>query len=125
VERTQGTVAGLLEPGIRLVCEQHGEQPADAAGDAALTVARDRLPRARRCRLRHVCCDACGARLHLPARRTRRSLTVDGYGLPVHTIHLDVPLTRCPDCGMEHLPWGAQDDLDVLLRALYGPDPVG
>jgi hypothetical protein len=120
VERSHGPVAGLLEPGLGLHCADHGEQPADAARDAALTASRDRLPRARRCRLRRVCCGACGARLVLPTRRTRRSLTVDGSDLPVHTVHLDVPLTRCPDCGIEHLPWGVDADLETLLRALYG-----
>ncbi|MFU8841718.1 MAG: hypothetical protein ACNA8R_13520 [Nitriliruptoraceae bacterium] len=125
MERARGTVAGLLEPGLELRCDQHGLQSSAAARDAAVAVAHLRLPRARRCRLRRTCCGACDAPLLLPVRRTQRSLTVDGDGLPVHTIHLDLPLTRCPDCGVDQVPLRSQDDLDGLLDALYGPGAVG
>lgn len=118
-ERTQVTVAGVLEPGFSLRCEEHGAQPLLVGRDAALAAAGERLPRARRCRLRRTCCTACRAVLVLPARRGRRSLTVEAAGLPVHTIHLDVALTRCPDCGLDQVPWRSQADLDALLAALY------
>jgi hypothetical protein len=118
-ERSYGSVAALLDPGLALRCEEHGAQPLAAA--AALTTARDRLPRARRCRVRRTCCAACGARLVLPARRTRRALTIEAAGLPVHTIHLDVALTRCPDCGIEQLPWSSREDLDAVLVLVYDP----
>lgn len=121
-ERTHGTVGALLEPGLSLRCDTHGIQPPTTARDSAIEAARERLPRARRCRLRRTCCRACGARLLLPPRRTRRSVTVAATGLPVHTIHLDLVLTRCPDCGLEQLPWQTQQDLDALLEVLYDPE---
>ncbi len=118
-ERTVGTVAGVVEPGLLLRCSQHGPQPVDRAVAAARGSAGDRLQRARRCRIRRTCCATCGALLTLPARRGRRSLTVQAAELPVHTIHLDLPLTRCPDCGLDQVPWRSQDDLDGVLAALY------
>lgn len=120
-EAAQGAVAALLEPGLTLRCAEHGAQPLRVARDAAIGTARDRLPRARRCRVRRTCCADCGARLVLPARRTRRGLTVEAAGLPVHTIHLDIALTRCPDCGVDQVPWSSQEDLDALLAVLYDP----
>ncbi|MFP4312327.1 MAG: hypothetical protein ACLFS9_10170 [Nitriliruptoraceae bacterium] len=121
-ERTCGTVAALLEPGLVLRCARDGDQALTHAVDAAEATARDRLPRARRCRLRRTCCAGCGTVLDLPVRRGRRSLTVAAAGLPVHTIHLDLPLTRCPSCGLDQVPWRSQEDLDAVLQAVYTPD---
>lgn len=124
-EATAGTVAGVVEPRLLLRCPEHGPQASVDAAEVARTGAGERLPRARRCRLRRTCCAACRAELTLPARRGRRSLTVEAAGLPVHTIHLDLPLTRCPDCGLDQVPWRSRDDLDTLLTALYAPDDAG
>lgn len=124
-EQTCGTVLGVVEPGLELRCSQHGPQPVTGAATAARGNADERLPRARRCRLRRTCCGDCSALLTLPARRGRRSLTVEATGLPVHTIHLDLPLTRCPDCGLDQVPWRSQEDLDTLLETLYTPADAG
>lgn len=120
-ERTVGAVAGLLEPGFVGRCAQHGHQPLLEVAETATALAHERIPRARRCRLRHTCCAACRTVLSLPARRGRRSLTVEAPAVGVHTIHLDLPLTRCPDCGLDQLSWQAREDLDELLQALYDP----
>lgn len=54
----------------------------------------------------------------MPARRTVRVVTVTPEDLPVVTLRFDLPMTRCPACGMDQLPARARADVDVALAAL-------
>ncbi len=121
VEVTLGTVAAVLERRPVVVCpEQHGRSPAGLASLVAdrLTTS---LPHARARRLRGDACDSCGVRLSMPVRRTTRTVSIDGEGLPVLTIHVDVAMTRCPECGLDQVPSRSQPDVAGLAAILTAP----
>jgi DNA-directed RNA polymerase subunit RPC12/RpoP len=117
-----GTVAGLLEqvPEVRCPAGHVGSATADPATTrAVLARVRDAVGHARPTRLRGERCAACGARLTMPVRRTPWPVTVDELpGLPVLTFRLDLPSTRCPDCGVDQLPARSQADLAATVTAL-------
>ena len=121
VEVTVGTVAAVLERRPVVVCpEQHGHSPADLASIMAdrLTTS---LPHARARPLRGDACRHCRARLSMPVRRTTRTVSIDDPGWPVLTIHVDVAMTRCPDCGLDQVPSRSQPDVADLPAALTAP----
>lgn len=84
------------------------------AVDAAVLRARSRL-------LRSDVCRSCGAGLTMPVRRTTRSATVEAPGLPIATITLDLPMTRCGSCGLDQVPSRSHEDLTVVIPALFAP----
>jgi hypothetical protein len=118
-EVTVGTVAAALERRPVVACpHRHVATPPECSG-AAMDAAEAALPRARARWLRDDRCRACGATLHMPVRRTERAITVTTDGVPPVTIRLDLPLTRCPDCGLEQVPSRSQEDLVVVIPALF------
>ena len=57
----------------------------------------------------------------MPARRTQRTVTVDGVDpLPAFRLRFDLPMTRCPDCGHDQLPTGSQDEFAEVVTRLCG-----
>ncbi len=118
-----GTVAVALERRPLLACPAgHDHSPAAVVAGGVHAVA-EQLPRGRARLLRATVCTHCGERLELPVRRTRRTVTVVEEGVPVHTLHLDVPMTRCGACGLDQVPERSQDDVDAAVRAAYAPGP--
>lgn len=122
-EATVGTVRGLLETGWLVACPAGHRAPPDAGLEVADEVA-TRLPQARRRRLaRRDRCVACDADLTMPVRRTERPATVaEVAGLPVTTIVLDVPSTRCLACSTDQVPSRSSDDVRAVAVALFAPD---
>jgi len=121
-----GTVAGVLDRRPVLTCPQDHVRTAPGAPAAALSAVETQLPQARGRWRRGDACATCKAALDLPVRRTRRSVTVTEAGLAVHTLHLDVPMTRCGDCGTDQLPTRSRSDLQGVVAAAYRPDePAG
>lgn len=57
----------------------------------------------------------------MPVRRTTRTVSVVGEDLPVLTVHVDVAMTRCPDCGLDQVPSRSQQDLADLADVLADP----
>ncbi len=121
-EGVVGTVAGVLERRPVLVCPSDHVRAAPGGSDAAVTAVEAQLPHARGRWRRRDACGSCDAALDLPVRRTRRSITVGHAGLAVHTLHLDVPMTRCGDCGTDQLPTRSRSDLHGVVAAAYRPD---
>ena len=117
-----GTVAGVLERRPVLACPQGHLRSAPGVPAAALSAVETQLPQARGRWRRGETCVTCRAALDLPVRRTRRAVTVTGAGLPVHTLHLDVPMTRCGTCGTDQLPTRSRRDLQELVAAVYRAD---
>lgn len=122
IELTLGTVAGALERRPVVDCGAGHERPPASAGPAAVQAVRRAVPRARRRRLRRETCSDCGAALVMPVRRTVRPVSIEAPQLPVLTLQLDLPMTRCPDCGRDQLPARSQADLDALAEALFADD---
>ena len=121
-----GTVAGVLDRRPVLVCASDHVRPAPGAAAAALGAVDAQLPQAHRRWRRGDACASCRAALDLPVRRTRRSVTVEAAGLAVHTLHLDVPMTRCGDCGTDQVPTRSRPDLQGVVDAAYRPEePAG
>ena len=54
----------------------------------------------------------------MPVRRSVRAVTVSPEGGPVTTLHLDLPLQRCPDCGLDHLPARSRAEITAALTAV-------
>ena len=100
--------------------EGHQLSPPEVVGaameavDAAVLRARSRL-------LRSDVCRSCSAVLTMPVRRTTRSVTTEGRGLPIATITLDLPMTRCGSCGLDQVPSRSHEDLTVIIPALFAP----
>lgn len=118
-EVTSGTVAAALQRRPVGHCDQgHRREVAALAGELAERVARA-LGVAERPRMRRQdrCVD-CGATLTMPVRRTQRTVTVEDLPLPLVTVILDVPSTRCPDCGREQVPSRSGPDVTAAAAAL-------
>jgi hypothetical protein len=96
----------------------HIEIPAEL-GRAARRACADALPAADRRPLRTDVCRSCRTPLTMPARRTTRAVTVSTTSLPAVTLRFDLPMTRCPDCGLDQLPHRARHDVVVALAALF------
>lgn len=83
-----------------------------AAVDAAIPRAKGRL-------LRPDACTHCKDALTMPVRRSERVVTVDAAEGPVFTLRFDLPLVRCGSCGLDQLPTRSQEDLTVVVPALF------
>jgi hypothetical protein len=119
-----GSVAGLASELPRGRCPAGHVSLATSSPqvvDAALAQLRRAFPYGRSRRLRRdETCAACGAVLTMPVRRTDWPVTFDrpsGLDLVV-SVRFDVPATRCPACGTDHVPARSQQDLEEVLRAL-------
>jgi hypothetical protein len=125
-ESTVDTVRALLEVGWVVACPA-GHHAPPAVGEAVADEVLHRLPLADRRRLaRTDRCGACGATLDMPVRRTERPVPIaDVAGLPVHTVRLDVPSTRCFACSTDQVPTRSRDDLRAAVTALFAPDAGG
>lgn len=122
-EATVGTVGGILETGWLVACPSGHRAPPAAGAEVADEVA-GRLPQARRRALaRGDRCTSCDASLTMPVRRTERAVSVTEVpGLPVTTIVLDVPSTRCLACSTDQVPSRSVDDVRAVVRALFAAD---
>ena len=89
-----------------------GDAPARWTEARALRVALLRLTRARWRPIGSERCGACAAPLVMPPRRTARAVTVEPPASAPWTLELELPLTRCPDCGLENVPVATR----ILLR---------
>ncbi len=125
-ELTVGTVGALLETGWIVRCPAGHRSPPDV-GEAVADEVTRRLPHATRRRLaRTDRCTSCGADLTMPVRRTQRPVTVaDVATLPVTTVVLDLPSTRCLECSTDQVPSRSADDVRAVLVALFAPDAGG
>ena len=118
-ETEVGTVAVLLEQTPVVRCPpDHGVAPPEVV-DAAMQATEGSVPQARRRLLRSDVCSRCGAELSMPVRRTTRAVTVEPPGGPVVTLRFDLPMTRCPNCGLDQLPSRSQEDLVVSVPAVF------
>ncbi len=122
LEVMPGTVSAVLERRPVVDCGAGHERPPASARPAADEAIARAIPRARQRRLRREVCDSCGAALTMPVRRTVRPVSVEAPDLPVLTVQIDLPMTRCPDCGRDQVPGRSQPDLDALAPALFDPD---
>lgn len=122
VEHTLDTVAVLLERRPVLVCRSGHELTPAAAHAAAAAAIATAVPRSRSRWLRHERCGVCGAQLTMPVRRTVRPVSVESDELPVLTLHLDLPMTRCPECGVDQVPARSHSDVDAIPDALFYAD---
>ncbi len=120
-EAVHGAVSATVE-GVRETACPDGHDPLAAVPElvAALGGAVDReLLVARRTRVRRTLrCGACDAALTIPGRRTTRSVATTVTGSGVVRVTLDVPMLRCPECGLQQLPPEvAADDVPAVLSA--------
>ena len=102
---------------VRHCACDHLEVPAEL-GRAARRASAEALPAARVRWLRPDRCRSCARPLTMPARRTTRAVTVTTETLPIVTLRCDVPMTRCPGCGLDQLPSRARHDVAVALATL-------
>jgi hypothetical protein len=125
-DATVGTVGGLLEAGWLVACPSGHRAPPDSGRAVADEVA-ERLPQAHRTRLaRTDRCRSCDAALTMPVRRTERPVSVSEVdGLPVTTIVLDLPSTRCLECSTDQVPARSVGDVRAVVEALFAPDAGG
>lgn len=122
-EVTVGSVAASLEQRPVVDCAAgHRGTPSQLVG-AAMETADERVVRARSRLLRSDACVDCGTPLTLPVRRTVKSFTVVSEVAPVVTIHLDLPATRCPSCALDQVPSRSQEDLVVVIPAVFAASP--
>jgi hypothetical protein len=119
VETTVGTVAAVLERRPVVACpDRHEATPPEVSG-AAMEAAEASIPRARARWLRGDVCRSCGATLDMPVRRTQRAVTVELTRHAPLTVRFDLPMTRCPACGADQVPSRSQEDLVVVVPALF------
>ena len=122
LELTIGTVAAVLERRPVVACRTGHELPPAVARTATEQAIERAVARARQRRLRREACVDCGAALLMPVRRTVRPVSIEAPPLPVLTLQLDLPMTRCPDCGRDQVPSRSQADLDAIAGALFADD---
>lgn len=120
-----GSVSAVVDGATVLACpEGHHAEPA-RPDVAALLLAQvsEELLVSRRTRLRRqLRCGACDAELTLPGRRTVRSVSLFVEGLGVVRVTFDLPMLRCPGCGLQQVPEEvAQRDLGPAVSAALGP----
>jgi len=128
-EVTVGTIGAAVERRPLVRCpDGHDATPADVVG-AAMDAVDAAVPRARSRLLRAEVCRSCGSALSMPVRRTARTVTVEDPRMPIVTLHLDLPMTRCGECGVDQVPSRSHEDLTVVIPALFAspeqPDAVG
>jgi hypothetical protein len=118
-EVTVGTVGAAVERRPVARCpDDHGATPAEAVG-AAMEAVDTAVDRARSRFLRAEVCRSCGSALTMPVRRTARTVTVEDPRMPIVTLHLDLPMTRCGECGVDQVPSRSHEDLTVVIPALF------
>lgn len=118
-ETRVGTIMASVEQCPVVACDAgHRLVPPEVVG-AAMEAVDERIARARSRLLRRDVCSACDTVLSLPARRSVRTVTVVSAVAPVVTIHLDVPASRCPDCGLDQVPSRSHEDLVVAIPAAF------
>ena len=123
-EVTVGTVAVLLERTPAVTCPQgHDAVPPDVV-DAAMRATETAVARARSRFLRDDVCGNCGSGLTMPVRRTTRAVTVEPEATSILTLHFDLPMSRCPNCGLDQLPSRSQEDLVVSVPAVFASSGV-
>lgn len=123
VESVVGSVAAALEQRPVVACPPgHAVTPPEVVG-AAMEAADQGIIRARSRLLRSDACTSCGQALTLPARRTVKAVTVVSAVAPPVTIQLDLPATRCPACALDQVPSRSQEDLVVVIPALFAARP--
>ncbi len=116
-ERAVGGVAVQGQPLTVRTCDcGHVEVPR-SLGQAAREAAQEALPVARS-GFRRERCASCGTTLTMPARRTTRAVTATPDDGPVVTLRFDLPMRRCPDCGLDQLPARAKGSVEVALAGL-------
>lgn len=120
-EAVIGSVAAALERRPVRRCPLGHRSSAAEVAETANRMVRDALLHARRSRLRGDRCATCREPLTLPARRTGRSVTIAGSAVAVHTLHLDVPVIRCGECGQDQVPTRSHADLAAAVAAAYEP----
>ncbi|WP_130649615.1 hypothetical protein [Egicoccus halophilus] len=120
-ECTVGTVAAVVEQRPRWRC-RHGHDAGPVLTAARVhdeVVALVAMARRRRLRGDDRCAN-CGAALTMPARRTVWPLTLtDPDGTVAVTLTLDLPATRCPDCGRDQVPARSVDDVLTTTERLF------
>lgn len=118
-EVTVGTIAGVVERRPVAACpDDHGATPAEVVG-ATMDAVDAAVPRARSRLLRADVCRSCGSALAMPVRRTTRTVTVEDDRMPIVTLHLDLAMTRCGECGVDQVPSRSHEDLTVVVPALF------
>ena len=118
-EATVGTVAVLLERTPIVACpSEHAATPPELV-ETAMRATEETVPQARRRLLRSDACSNCGSELVMPVRRTTRAVTVEPPHGPILTLRFDLPMSRCPTCGVDQLPTRSQEDLVVSVPAVF------
>lgn len=123
---THGTVAATLErrPTLRCAAGHRAPDPATDL-DLVLRACAEQVATAAGGRLRAERCGRCRAPLRMPVRRTTRTVSVaDASPLGVLTLHLDIPATRCPDCGLDQVPARSRDDVAAAVRQALLAEPT-
>jgi hypothetical protein len=64
-------------------------------------------------------CGACGLPLELPQRRTTRHVTVEPELAAPFTLTLTLPVSRCPDCGVDNLSTVTGRRVRALVHRLF------
>lgn len=100
--------------------DDHGASPPEVVG-AAMEALDEAVARARSRVLRADVCRSCKTVLSMPVRRTTRTVTVEAPTTPIVTLHLDLPMTRCGECGLDQVPSRSHEDLTVVIPALFAP----
>lgn len=119
-----GSVSAVIDGAPVLACPD-GHHREEIRADLALLLGDqvdEEILASRRTRLRgKLRCGACDTELTIPGRRTVRSVSrlVDGVG--VVRVTFDLPMLRCPGCGLEQVPGEvAERDLAPAVRAALG-----
>ena len=121
---TVGTLAARVERRPIISCPNgHRGTPPELVDEAMQAVV-DQITRARGRLLRQDACAGCGAGLSMPVRRSRRVVSLPTSLGGVLSIELDLPLTRCPACGVDQVPSASGEDLVVVIPALFAA-PAG
>jgi hypothetical protein len=119
-----GAVSAVVEGAPVLVCpEGHHREELRSDLDSLLeqevreAVLASRKPLLRR----QLRCGDCDAELTVPGRRTQRSVSARVQGLGVVRVTFDLPMLRCPSCGLEQLPRKvADEDVPSAIRQALG-----
>lgn len=124
-EVVRGAVSAIVEGAPVLACPQghHTEELRSDLADILIAEVRDQLLVSRRSRFRgRHRCGACAAELTIPGRRTVRSVSRSVADVGVVRVTFDLPMLRCPGCGLEQLPAEvAERDLEAAVSGALGP----
>lgn len=124
-EVVEGAVTAVVDGAPVLACpEGHHRQEirCDLVELLRSQVDEDLLA-SRRTRLRRqLRCGACDAELTMPGRRTVRSVSRFIEDVGVVRVTFDLPMLRCPACGLEQVPEEvAERDLGPAISAALAP----